>query len=159
MSGKRITRIFSTSLSASPEIVFPLLCPTKEYDWIPTWQCEIIYSKSGYAELGCVFSTDFGDASGTEIWVISTYEKNKEIGFVKTGAHHTTRYNVNLIPNATGSIIRWAQEITSLDDHGDTIVDKITEKVYNEKMKDLNRLLENYILHGKTINHNEPDHR
>ena len=159
MSGKRITRIFSTSLSASPEKIFPLLCPTKEYDWIPTWQCEIIYSKSGLAELGCVFSTDFGDASGTEIWVICTYEKNRQVGFVKTGVHHTTRYNVDLKPNETGSIIRWKQEITSLDDHGDKLVDKITEKVYNEKMWHINTLLENYVLHGEPINDNAPDHR
>ncbi len=48
MSGKRIVRTYNTPLSASPGKVFPLPCPVKEYDWIPTWQCNLIFSKSGF---------------------------------------------------------------------------------------------------------------
>jgi hypothetical protein len=159
MSGKRIVRGYSTILSSSPEKVFPLLCPIREYDWIPAWQCEVIYSKSGYAELGCVFTTDFKDHSGPETWVVCTYEKNKRIGFVKTGNHSTTRYNVSLERNQTGSTIQWEQEITSLDEHGDLLLDKMTESVYDEKMKHINKLLEYYLLHGKSMNEHESDHR
>ncbi len=159
MSGKRIERVFSTALSSPPERVFPLLCPVKEYDWIPHWRCKLVYSKSGYAELGCVFSTDFKDPSGPETWVVCTYEKNKQIGFVKTGTHSITRYNVRLEQNQTGSTIQWEQEITSLDDHGDMIVDKMTGNVYDEKMKHINKLLDDYLLRGKTQNGHESDHR
>ena len=159
MAGNRIVRVFNTSLSAPPERVFPLLCPVREYDWIPAWKCEIIYSKSGYAELGCVFTTDFKDHSGPETWVVCAYEMNRLIGFVKTGTHSTTRYNVRLEPNQTGSIIKWEQEITSLDEHGDLLLDKITETVYNEKMTHVNQLLEYYLLHGKPMNDHESDHR
>lgn len=159
MSGKRIIRVFNTPLSASPERVFPLLCPVREYDWIPAWQCEIIYSKSGYAELGCVFITDFKDHSGPETWVVCTYEKNSRIGFVKTGTHSTTRYSVSLERKQTGSIIQWEQEITSLDEHGDLLLDKMTESVYDGKMKHINKLLEYYLLHGKPMNEHESDHR
>lgn len=159
MSGKRIIRVFNTPLSAFPERVFPLLCPVREYDWIPAWQCEIIYSKSGYAELGCVFITDFKDHSGPETWVVYTYEKNSRIGFVKTGTHSTTRYSVSLERKQTGSIIQWEQEITSLDEHGDLLLDKMTESVYDGKMKHINKLLEYYLLHGKPMNEHESDHR
>jgi len=141
MSGNRIVRVFNTPLSAPPERVFPLLCPVREYDWIPAWKCEIIYSKSGHAELGCVFTTDFKDHSGPETWVVCTYEKNKQIGFVKTGTHSITRYNVSLEQTQTGSTIQWEQEITGLDEHGDLLLDKITESVYDEKMRHLNELL------------------
>jgi hypothetical protein len=159
MSGQRIVRVFNTSLSATPEKVFPLLCPVREYDWIPTWQCNLIYSKSGYAELGCVFSTDFGDAPGVEIWVVCTYEKNKQIGFAKTGTHSTTRYTISLERNQSGSTIQWEQELTSLDDDGGLLLDKITENVYNEKMKHINKLLDYYLLNGKIKNGHESDHR
>ena len=159
MSGKRVVRGYSTELSSSPETVFPLLCPVREYDWIPAWRCEVIYSKSGYAELGCVFTTDFKDHSGPETWVVCTYEKNKQIGFLKTGTHCTTRYNVSLERNQTGSTIHWEQEITSLAEHGDLVLDKITESVYGEKMKHINKLLEYYLLHGKPMNEHESDHR
>ena len=78
---------------------------------------------------------------------------------MKTGPHHTSRFNVNLKPNGPGLNIRWEQVVISLDDHGDKIVDKITEMVYHEKMRHIYTLLENYVLHGKPINANEPDRR
>jgi hypothetical protein len=159
MAGNRIARTFKTPLSAPPEIVFPLLCPVREYDWIPVWKCEIIYSKSGYAELGCVFTTDFKDHFGPETWVICTYEQNKQISFVKTGTHTIARYSVCLEQSQTGSTIQWEQEFTSLDEQGDLLLDKITESVYEGKMKRVNQLLEYYLLHGKPMNDHEPDHR
>lgn len=152
MPGKRNTLSFSTQLSAVPEKVFPLLCPVKEYDWIPTWQCKMLYSKSGYAELGCVFSTDLDSLSGTEVWVVCTYEKDRKIGFVRTGKHTTIRYDVTLTPHGSGSTIEWTQEITGLDRAGDMVIDTLTPPVYDEKMTHLNNLLEHYLLTGKSIN-------
>lgn len=159
MSGKRILRSYSKKLPTPTETVFPLLCPVREYDWIPAWKCEVIYAQSGYAELGCVFTTDFKDHFGPETWVVCTYEKNRQIGFVKTGKHTTTRYSVSLEANQTGSIIKWEQEITSLDKRGDLLLDYITESVYNEKMKHINKHLEYYLVHGKPMNDHESDHR
>lgn len=82
-----------------------------------------------------------------------------QIGFVKTGAHTTTRYNVSLEPNQSGSTILWEQETISLDHHGDMILDSMTENVYDEKMKQINKLLEYYLLHGKTQNGHESNRR
>ena len=59
MNGVRTRRSFRMQLASSPEKIFPLLCPTCEYDWIDTWKCRMIYSDSGHAELDCVFKTDF----------------------------------------------------------------------------------------------------
>jgi hypothetical protein len=157
MSGKRIIRSYSKELPSPPETVFPLLCPVREYDWIPDWNCEIIYTKSGYAELGCVFTTDFNDHSGLETWVVCLYETNRQIGFVKTGQHATSRYTVSLDPNQTGSIIKWKQEITSLDKHGDLLLDNITETAYYARMEHTNKLLEYYLLHGVPLNDKEFD--
>ena len=78
---------------------------------------------------------------------------------MKTGTHCTTRYNVSLERYQKGSTIQWEQEITSLDEHGDLLLDKITESVYDEKMKHVNQLLEYYLLHGKPMNKHESDHR
>lgn len=151
MSGKRIKRSYSKKLSSPCEAVFPLLCPVREYEWIPVWKCEIIYTKSGYAELGCVFKTDFADNfSGPETWVICTYEKNRVIGFIKTAKHTVTRYNVSLEKNGAGSTIRWDQELTSLDETGDLLLEKITGEVYEAKMGQLNELLDYFLQHGAT---------
>lgn len=134
-----------------PERIFPLLCPVIEYDWIPQWRCEIIYTQSGFSELDCVFSTDFKDSAGAEIWVVCIYEKNRQIGFVKTGTHCTTRYSVSLEPNQNYSTIQWTQEITSLSSEGDMIVDNMTEKVYQERMEYINNLMEFYLINGTAL--------
>lgn len=149
MTGKRVTRFFSTPLPATPKSVFPLLCPVREYDWLPAWRCEVIYSQSGYAELGCVFTTDFNDPNGLETWVVCKFEKDREIGFIKTRNHTTTRYNIVLKPTDTGSIIEWNQELTSLDERGGQIIEEVTERTYQEKMRHINNLLEYYLINGK----------
>ena len=44
----------STSVDAPPEVVFPLLCPVREYEWLEDWTCEMVFSESGVAEEDCV---------------------------------------------------------------------------------------------------------
>ena len=46
---------------APVEEIFPLLCPVREYDWIPGWGCDVQFTESGVAEDLCVFSTDTSD--------------------------------------------------------------------------------------------------
>ena len=69
---KRIAHEYTQTNSASPERVFPLLCPVREAEWVPDWQYRLIYSESGIAELGCVFTTRDDDGSETT-WVVTEY--------------------------------------------------------------------------------------
>lgn len=55
---RRVTHEYTQTNPAAPEKVFPLLCPVREADWIPTWRYKLIYSDSGVAELGCIFTTE-----------------------------------------------------------------------------------------------------
>lgn len=54
----RVTHEYTQTNPAAPEKVFPLLCPVREADWIPGWRYKLIYSDSGVAELGCIFTTE-----------------------------------------------------------------------------------------------------
>ena len=64
-------RIFNTT----PLKLFPLLCPTTEYDWLPGWRCQLLHSDSGYTEYNVVFKTDF---FGTEeLWVCTRFEPGR----------------------------------------------------------------------------------
>jgi hypothetical protein len=148
---KRIVREYRTSLNAKPEQVFPLLCPVREYDWIPQWQCTMIYSRSGAAELGCVFKTDFGDSYGTEIWVVSHYETDKKISFVRTGKIRTTRYEVTLSSENGGTSIQWRQEITGLTREGNNTVESYTDKEFRALMVPLNKMLAHYLQTGAPL--------
>ena len=45
---KRKIQELSGTFETTPENIFPLLCPAREADWIPGWDSELIYTKSGY---------------------------------------------------------------------------------------------------------------
>ncbi|MBN2281255.1 MAG: hypothetical protein JXQ65_11810 [Candidatus Marinimicrobia bacterium] len=85
----------SQTLSASPTTIFPFLCPKREYDWIAPWSCHILYSKSGFAELDCVFSTDFpGDPH--ETWTIDRYEPDHLIQFIRFSESRIIHFKIEL---------------------------------------------------------------
>jgi hypothetical protein len=77
----RIVHEYTQTNPALPEEVFPLLCPVREGDWLPGWQYRLIYSDSGIAELGCVFTTPNPPASAPSsqsnsetTWIVTDYD-------------------------------------------------------------------------------------
>lgn len=64
------------TFAGTPHEVFPLLCPVREYDWIPDWSCTMIHSASGAAELGCIFTRERG-----ETWITTRYEPPVQIDY------------------------------------------------------------------------------
>jgi hypothetical protein len=75
--GKRVVHEFTQNNPAAPERVFPLLCPVREADWLPGWNYRLIYSDSGIAELGCVFTTPTPPGSGVTAettWIVTDYD-------------------------------------------------------------------------------------
>ncbi|ELR71120.1 hypothetical protein C900_03084 [Fulvivirga imtechensis AK7] len=58
--------------------IFPLLCPNREKDWLDGWSYDMIYSKSGFAEANCVFSTSIHGRE-TTFWMVSRYEPDQGI--------------------------------------------------------------------------------
>jgi len=70
---ERLVQAFEATVGGTPEQVFPLLCPVREYDWIPGWKCELIHSASGVVENNCIFRTNF-PGEGPAIWTTSLYD-------------------------------------------------------------------------------------
>ena len=82
----RVSHEYVQTNPATPEQVFPLLCPVREADWLPGWQYRLIYSDSGVAELGCVFTTPNPPASPSgqplrpnqaaseNTWIVTEYD-------------------------------------------------------------------------------------
>ncbi len=136
---------------AEPEAIFPLLCPVREFDWIPVWDCEIVYTESGVAEEGCVFQTDAGDG-GTDTWVISRYEPPERISFVRVNRLRTIRYDIYLRPGGDGSTtLSWEQEITALNDRGDRHVAAQRQEDFAALIGKVERMLEHYLQTGEAL--------
>ncbi len=146
---RRLELSFTDVLEASPQEVFPLLCPVREYEWIEDWQCELVHSKSGFAEKGCVFTTQL--ALG-ETWVCSRYEPPRLLEFViNAGSHLAVTFGATLAPTARGTEICWTRTLTSLDSVGDRVVRRYSEGAYQKEMELLARRLKHYLATGQCL--------
>ena len=148
---KRVVHEYEELINAQCEEIFPLLCPVREYEWIPQWRCDVIYSDSGLAEKGAVFITDYDNHFGREVWVVFSYRVNEKIGFVRTGKHRTTLYEIFLQTHGNGTKIRWRQEITALDSVGDELVTAFNQSRFEAVMVPLNRMLAHYLETGQSL--------
>jgi hypothetical protein len=99
----RIKSSFVQRFLAPPSKVFPLLCPVREYEWIEPWRCEMLHSCSGIAEKNCVFRTRAAGDTSDDVWVISAYEPNIRIEFVRTNALRVMALSIALTDNGDGT--------------------------------------------------------
>lgn len=148
-----IQRTFESKmqLAATPETVFPLLCPVREYDWIPHWECEMVWSRSGVAEEGCIFNTHFPDRGGKETWVVCRYEPPETIAFVRFNANIATRYTIRLTEEAGATVAVWSQIQTGLTETGNCIIAEIPLEAYDTLMKSLEARLNHYLTTGEML--------
>jgi hypothetical protein len=77
----RATRSFVQHIRASPEQVFPLLCPELEKAWLPGWKYRMIHSTTGVAEPGAVFETPH--ELGSTKWLVTEHEYPRRVSFAR----------------------------------------------------------------------------
>lgn len=70
---KRAVRTYRQTINARPEVVFPLLCPVREAEWLDGWNYAMIFSVSGLAEKGAVFSTSNPGEEDT-VWMVTRHD-------------------------------------------------------------------------------------
>lgn len=72
-TGKRVTHSYTQHIDGPVEAVFPLICPVREAEWLEGFEYEMVYSESGLAEEGCVFTTRH--LGGPEVvWSITRHD-------------------------------------------------------------------------------------
>ena len=96
----RLEKTYEMTVPASREMVFPLLCPVREYDWLPYWNCTMIYSATGRAELGAVFRTEV-PGKGEATWIVTQYHPAKTIAYKTPSVETTTSLAASPVCRAT----------------------------------------------------------
>lgn len=150
----RTRTVLSHTLHAAgtPEAVFPLLCPVREYDWIDAWDCELVFSTSGTAEIDCVFRTAFRQDGPEDTWVVSRYEPPRAIEFVRVNALRAIRYAIHLQKAEEGrSTWVWSQTLTGLTDEGDALVASADPAAFAEKIGGIERKLNHFLVTGTML--------
>jgi hypothetical protein len=104
-------------VAAPPADVFPLLCPVSERDWIPGWEADVLHSRSGLAELGCVFVTRPGEGRRVA-WVVMRHEPPRAIAFAIFHGDVVETLLVELAPADDGTELVWSRAYTGLEPAG-----------------------------------------
>jgi len=149
--GRRVTHEYTQTNFASPEVVFPLLCPVREAEWVPGWRYRLIYSESGVAEAGCVFVTEENDRETT--WVVTEYDAAAfRIAFVWVDAGRVTaqiRIELERSGDSTSAHIRYTY--TGLSPEGNHEVERFDEGWFQKKMQGWEAAINHYLKTGRLI--------
>lgn len=150
--GKRITHEYIQTNSAPPERVFPLLCPVRETDWVPGWQYRLIYSKSGVAELGCVFITPNEDATETT-WILTEYDPQAlriAFAWVNPGLV-AAQIRMFLESSGENTKAHIHYTYTGLSSAGNLEVERYDENWFRHKMQSWEAAINHYLCTGTRI--------
>jgi hypothetical protein len=129
------------------EDVFPLLCPKREEEWIPGWECETIWSKSGYNEEGAVFRTI--KPYGTELyWMTLQYDiGSKTVDFLITAPRlYMFRFTIDIHAERVGLLnISFTQVFTSISEEGNAFLRRYQDEDYEARLKSLEGFMNSYL--------------
>lgn len=152
VDAQRVTRTYRQTIHATPEEVFPLLCPVRERDWAEGWECAMLHSESGVAEAGAVFTTPHHGESET-VWVVTDYEPPHRIHFVRvTPGETAVDIEIQVAPLGTDeSTVDIRYTYTSLGPLGDKRLNALTEEAWRGDMEFWERGMNHYLATGEML--------
>jgi len=151
-TARRMERGATMTLNATPVNVFPLLCPVREYDWIPHWRCNVLHSASGVAEKDCVFSTEFPER-GREVWICTRYEAPRAIEYVRwSDRGMLTRLTLTLAEDGPGRTqLLWNSARFALSPEAEDLLDALDAGGYEQEVTLIESMLAHYLETGTAL--------
>jgi hypothetical protein len=146
----RAHRIYTQTLIAPPEKVFPLLCPVREIEWVNDWNPRQVITESGFVELDCIFVMP--DKPQDSIWVVTQWDpKEFVVEFTKVTPEFTVGKIVIRLRRGNGgqTFADISYCYTALSQEGSEFVKRFTEEYYQSFMKEWESDI-NYYLHTGT---------
>ncbi len=151
---KRMKHSCEQVWKATPEKVFPLLCPVRETDWVPGWNPKLVVSNSGIMELDCLFVTQ--EEPNDAIWIVTGYESDCYVEMYKTIPGSTVRkFSIRLDSeqkNLTKAFISY--EYTALTEEGEKIVNDFDEANFAKFANHFEIAINHYLTTGRMIEEN-----
>jgi hypothetical protein len=150
---RRITKQYNHQLSAPAGKVFPLLCPTREYEWIDGWSCTMIHSETGVAEDNCVFQTTF-PRGVDDLFVVSRYVPEQYVIEFVVLCHdlYVLKMDVSLQEvGDNGGRMQWINTFTGLTPEGNAFIEAHAHDASDLRMSKLVEALEHYCLNGTML--------
>ncbi len=142
---------YTQAIAATPDEVFPLLCPVREEDWVPGWRTRLVVSKTGLVEEDCMFVTPGEPADA--IWITADHdpEAHRLRMYKIVPGVVVSRLDVALAEDGPGTKATISYEHTALSEVGQAIVSGHTEASYRKFMKSWEAAINAYLKTGKMI--------
>ena len=157
---KRVTRNYVQTIKAPPSVVHSLICPVKEAEWLDGWEYDLIFSDSGLAEKGCVFTSRSAGEKDT-IWLIT---KRDDAACETVFARITPDSRVAEVTvraedgGRQTSRVRITYTITALNEAGNRFIENFTEENFVKDMKFWEATMNHYLETGKALPQSDTEH-
>ena len=152
----RAKRSYVQHLDASPETVFPLLCPVLEARGAPGWMPDLVLSRSGVCEQDCAFITPPEPPSErhSSIWIVSQHDPASwTLQMYKVTPEHTiSKLDISLEEESGATTsAEISYEITAIGAAGHGFMKEFTDDSFVEFMTQWEMALNYYLKTGKMI--------
>ena len=152
-TARRTTRIYCQTINATPEKVFPLLCPVREAEWLDGWQYAMIYSESGLIEEGAVFSTP-REGEEVTVWIVTKHDPGRrEIEFARF-THESRTCLLRLAVRAkseNSSFVDIFYTYTAITPAGNDFIDSLTVEAFLEAVVFWERSMNYFLETGEKL--------
>lgn len=127
---RRKTQTYDRRFPFPAKEVFPQFCPTRELDWIEGWDCQLLYTGSGYVEEDCIFSTDETNPLGPGLWIFTRYQPDEKLELVRViNGALVIHFRIALQDgDEESSTWVWRLTFTALSETGNDFIDSLAER-------------------------------
>jgi hypothetical protein len=139
------------TIAATPDEVFPLLCPVREEEWVPGWRTRLVLSNTGLVEEDCIFITPGEPADA--VWITADHdpEAHRLRMYKIVPGMIVSRLDIALAEDGPGTKATISYEHTALSEAGKAIVAAHTEESYREFMENWEAAINVYLKTGERI--------
>lgn len=149
---KRVKHSGTQVWKASPETIFPLLCPVRETEWAPNWDPILVISNTGVMEADCVFVERNQPVDA--IWAVSLYDPNNfALAMYRTVPGITvSKFSVKLERGNDGDArASVTYEHTALGEAGERVIDEHTADQFHMFMTHITMAINYYLSTGEKL--------
>ena len=159
IANKRVEASHTLQIASTPQKIFPLACPVEELRWIPDWQYELIYSKSGVNEKGCIFTENkfgphFFEKPLTTTWVTNLHdpERNRIVFQLNLADKAVIQLQINIQEVGVNiSSCNWCMAYTALDREANKMDENAIKEKLDMAMIMLGTALKHYCETGEIV--------
>lgn len=153
--GARVTRSYRQTIEASPDAVFPLLCPVREAEWLEGWRYTMVHSASGLVEPGAVFTTPPPGGLGADtVWIVTRHDAAAgAVEFARFAPGlHTCLLAIGVSPaGERRSHVEVAYTYTALAPEGERFIESFTEAAFLDAVVFWERAMNHFLKTGSRL--------